>query len=371
MQSDFISPSDSRWNEALCALRHDVYDLPEYVAACGSYEKATPVAFYAREGHDRALIPLLQRPLPSSLGAPSAWCDATSPYGYSSALFTDNPQWPARAIQAFLDACNERQLVSVFVRLHPLLASASALDIAGPRVRHGQTVYVDLTVSEDILHDQQRGSHRYDIRRLRSQGFTVLVDAWSDYQPFMEIYGETMSRLNADSYYVFPAEYFRDLRGALGPRLHLFSVRAPDLTLAAAGLFTETEGIVEYHLSGTAHKYRHLAPSKLMLAAAIKWAKDAGNRVLHLGGGVGSRDDALFRFKAGFSGLTSPFQTWRVICNRQRYDKLTQVAAALSSPIEGFFPAYGSAKWLTRYETHLTISPPHERDRTNLCPPGL
>ena len=340
MHTDFVSPSDSRWNEALPALGHDIYDLPEYVAVCGRYEEATPVAFYAREGAQFALIPLLQRPLPSSFGAPLSWSDATSPYGYSSALFTGGTEWSLRAVNAFVGACAERQIISVFVRLHPLLPSAPALDSAGIRVSHGETVHVDLTLPTQVLRNQLRSGHKYDIRRLHSQGFTVVADDWVLYDPFIQVYWETMRRLDADPYYLFPTDYFQDFRQALGSRLHLFSVLAPDCSVAAAGLFMETEGIVEYHLSGTAQKYRHLAPIKLMLDCAINWAKAAGNRVLHLGGGVGSRDDALFRFKTGFSDLRSPFQTWRVICDHKRYVELTEDAGVFDAPIDGFFPAY-------------------------------
>ena len=342
MRVDFIGPSDHRWNEALSAVaEHDIYDLAEYAAVCGKYESAAPIAFYASEGAQFCLIPLLQRSLPSSLGAPASWSDAASPYGYSSALFVGGDEWPLRAVKAFVGACAERDIISVFVRLHPLLfVPAAALDIAGVRVTHGNTVHMDLTLPERALRDQQRSGYRYDIRRLYSENFKVVLDDWSLYGPFVQIYWETMRNLNADPYYLFPADYFRDLRQALGSRLHLLSVLAPDGSVAAAGLFTETQGIVQYHLSCTAEEHRRRAPSKLMLDYAITWAKTAGNRVLHLGGGVGSRDDGLFRFKAGFSKTCGAFQTWRVICEPKPYSELIETAGAFNVLPEGFFPAY-------------------------------
>jgi lipid II:glycine glycyltransferase (peptidoglycan interpeptide bridge formation enzyme) len=202
---------------------------------------------------------------------------------------------------------------------------------------------VDLTIPAQVLRNQQRSGHRYDIRRLHSQGFKVVVDDWSLYDLFIQIYRETMRRLDADPYYFFSTDYFQDLRQGLGPRLHLFSVLAPDCSVAAAGLFTETGGIVEYHLSGTADEYRRLAPTKLMLDRAINWAQAAGNRILHLGGGVGSHDDALFQFKTGFSDLRTPFQTWRVICDHMRYAELTEGEGIFNAPIDSFFPAYRTA----------------------------
>jgi hypothetical protein len=83
-----------------------------------------------------------------------------------------------------------------------------------------------------------------------------------------------------------------------------------------------------------------------MLDCAIDWAKAAGNRVLHLGGGVGSRYDSLFRFKTGFSNLRSGFDTWRIICNHKRYDELTEAAGLSHAPIDGLFPAYRASSEL-------------------------
>jgi len=342
MHTDFVSPSDNRWNEALRALGHDVYDLPEYVALCGKHENAAPVAFYASEGTQYCLIPLLQRSLPPQLGAPASWSDAVSPYGYSSALFSGDAEWAPRAVGALVRACVERDIISVFVRLHPLLATpVAALDGAGVRVQHGNTVHVDLTLPEQVLHAQLRENHRRNIGRLHAQNFRVVVDEWAFFDRFMHIYWDNMHRLGADPYYLFPADYFRDLRQALGSRLHLLSVIAPDCSVTAAGLITETNGIAQYHLSGTAQEHQRRAPSKLMLERAIIWAKMAGNRVLHLGGGVGAREDGLYKFKVGFSRLRSPFHTWRVICDPKRYSQLAEAAGAFDAP--AFFPAYRRA----------------------------
>ena len=345
MRIDFIDPSDYRWNDALrIAARHDIYDLAEYAVVCGKYEHATPLAFYASEQSQVCLIPLLQRPLPSSLRAPETWSDATSPYGYSSALFVGEGEWSLRAVKAFVGACAERDIISVFVRLNPLLcAPDAALDVAGVRIKHGHTVQVDLALTEQALRDQQRSNYRYEIRRLYREGFRVVADDWSLYGPFVHVYWATMRTVNADPYYLFPDGYFRDLREALGSRLHLFSVLAPDRSIAAAGLFTETQGIVQYHLSCTAEEHRRRAPSKLMLDYAITWAKAAGNRVLHLGGGLGSQDDGLFQFKTGFSKTHAAFQTWRVVCDPKRYSGLIEANAFDVLP-GGFFPAYRMPK---------------------------
>ena len=343
MLTDFIQPSDPRWNQALGAARHDVYDLPPYLTLCAVSEGAEATAFYAAEKGQYCLIPLLRRPLPAHLGASGGWTDAISPYGYSGALFAGETGWAERAVRAFGEACACRQILSVLVRLHPLLpAPEPALDAVGVRVTHGETVWVNLTLPEVELRANLRNDHRAGVRRLRRDGFSVRVDDWPLYGRYVEIYRETMERLAAGPYYRFPEDYFSRLKESLGAHLHLLSVLAPDGAVAAAGLFTEIQGTVQFHLSGTAESYRKQAPSKLMLESAILWAKARGNRILHLGGGLGAREDSLFQFKAGFSRLRSRFQTWRMVGSAARYAEVVRAVHPCGTE-DDFFPAYRKA----------------------------
>jgi hypothetical protein len=71
-----------------------------------------------------------------------------------------------------------------------------------------------------------------------------------------------------------------------------------------------------------------------------------GDRYLHLGGGVGGSDDRLLQFKRGFSELTFPFLTLRMITDPEKYRELTALSAqAANVPVEErlhseYFPAY-------------------------------
>jgi hypothetical protein len=189
------------------------------------------------------------------------------------------------------------------------------------------------------LDQQIRRNHKSEILRLIRSGWTTSIDDWSLYERFITIYWETMERVNADEGYYFDTGYFHELKAVLGSRLHLISALTPDGEMAAGGLFTTINGIMQYHLSGTAEAHRLLAPSKLVAHAAIMWGKAAGNRVLHLGGGVGGKEDSLFQFKAGFSNGRLAFQTWRIICDSVKYSALAPSGCA-DSCTESFFPSY-------------------------------
>ena len=60
--------------------------------------------------------------------------------------------------------------------------------------------------------------------------------------------------------------------------------------------------------------------------------KARGNRVMHLGGGLGGAHDSLFDFKAGFSKDRQPFRTWRVVVDPVRYAELSQARHPADDP---------------------------------------
>ena len=145
--------------------------------------------------------------------------------------------------------------------------------------------------------------------------------SWSCFDEFFAIYTDTMRRVGADDYYFFDRQYFHDLKAALDGALHL-SVGRVNGSIACAGLFTEVCGIVQFHLSGLRSEYSEHEPVKLMVDFVRHWAKQRGNRALHLGGGVGGQKDSLFQFKSGFSKLRGDFHTWRAVVDPDAYQAL-------------------------------------------------
>jgi spermidine synthase len=79
-----------------------------------------------------------------------------------------------------------------------------------------------------------------------------------------------------------------------------------------------------------------------MMHFVRSWAKERGNKILHLGGGVGGVADSLLQFKRGFSPLRNTFVTLRAVIEKQEYDRLV----AARGPhldlgvLTDFFPAY-------------------------------
>jgi hypothetical protein len=347
MIAEFIGIEDPRWRACLAMSRHDCYHLPEYVRVAASEEGATPMAFYAEDGAARCLIPLLLRSIPDMLHAPAEWCDGLSPYGYAGILLSCKPDQLQEFLEAFRSAARARCMVSAFIRLHPLFPlDAGALGKFGRLVRHGPTVYANLSDSPERSWERVSTNHRRNITRLLRSGFRSTLDDWAQYRDFIAIYHATMHRVGAAGGYFFSSRYFDDLRALLGSQMHLACVMSAQGDVAAAGLFFATGGIVQYHLGGTAEPYLALAPSKLMLESVRRWAQGNGYELYHLGGGVGGAEDSLFHFKAGFSPLRADFYTYRMVIDEQKKAVLDRAARVLQGPTaeaetpNGFFPPY-------------------------------
>ncbi|MGH2464444.1 MAG: GNAT family N-acetyltransferase [Candidatus Limnocylindrales bacterium] len=286
------------------------------------------------------LLPLLIRDIPGG------GVDATSPYGYPGPVGQgiDDPAFLRDALSAGRQVLREAGIVSAFVRLHPLLNVV--LPITNDTlVRQGETVSIDLTLSAEALWAQTRVNHRRDITRAIRLGYVARMDDdWEGLESFKHLYRATMSRRSAAPFYFFGDAYFDGLRDALGERVHLCVIEK-DGVVAAAGLFVETDGIVQYHLSGARDASRLFQPTKLMIHFAREWAKNRGDQVLHLGGGVGGNHDSLLHFKIGFSPARHAFNTLRMVINEREYSRLVAARHPDLDPSmrDGYFPAYRQA----------------------------
>lgn len=114
--------------------------------------------------------------------------------------------------------------------------------------------------------------------------------------------------------------------------------------IGAGALIVSTDNrIVQYHLSGTSEKLRHLSPIRTVIDHVRQKGIDNNSKFFNLGGGVGSSNDSLYGFKASFSEDCAPFKVWKFIADKKTYDKLCEEyppAPNMGKP--NFFPKYRS-----------------------------
>ena len=91
----------------------------------------------------------------------------------------------------------------------------------------------------------------------------------------------------------------------------------------AASIMLMANSRMNYHLSGSLREFGSLAPTNLLLYQAALWGNVNGYKTFYLGGGVGSGEDCLFKFKRSFfKGDLKKFYIGNKIYNVERYNEL-------------------------------------------------
>ena len=125
----------------------------------------------------------------------------------------------------------------------------------------------------------------------------------------------------------------------------MFYAELENVTVSMA-IMLFANGRMHYHLSGSLWEYRSLAASNLLLYEAACWGAGQGFRSFHLGGGLGSREDNLFKFKQAFSRNSSlVFSIGKLVVAPEEYEELVVLRSEVDSGFDkasSFFPLYRS-----------------------------
>jgi lipid II:glycine glycyltransferase (peptidoglycan interpeptide bridge formation enzyme) len=182
-------------------------------------------------------------------------------------------------------------------------------------------------------------AHRRACRKATRAGVSVSVhESPGGLAGFAALYEQTMRRVGAGDFYLFPPRYWDALASGLTRRLALFEAREGG-EVAAAALCLATPPWLHYHLGASADRGRALGASHLLFYEAARWAHERGYERFHLGGGVGGRDDSLLTFKHRFDpdGGLLEFAVGKVVHDADAYRRL---AGGRADDAGGFFPAY-------------------------------
>lgn len=353
------SPTDLYWHQVLQNIPHDFYHLPGYLELEAKRHNARAEAIIIRDQESVFLLPYLVRDCTDLFDLQQYGLDRiydiVSPYGYPGILVNkagENAEFIKACLDLIYSNWQGRNICSAFIRLHPILNSyidPSFSDCNFVFCSHGNVVTCDLSKDSENIWRQIRSNHRTKIKKLVRAGFTVKIGSMDQYLDiFIDIYRETMDRVQASNSYYFTQDYFERLAHIVGDSIHICIVEI-DGQVIAASLITELSGIVQYYLGGTRTAFLPQSPATIMFNYIIDWAKHRNNQYFNLGGGFGGNQDSLYHFKAGFSKEVKPFTTIKAIVNQEKYDQLITLRADyLGVGIsdlkrQSFFPTYRSS----------------------------
>ncbi|TXN35985.1 peptidoglycan bridge formation glycyltransferase FemA/FemB family protein [Flagellimonas hymeniacidonis] len=343
MKSELTAVTErEQWNSAL--EKHKVYDFYHtygYHQLSKKKEEKAVLLAYDNIGVTIHL-PLLIRPVPGQTNV----YDATSVYGYPGPLCTGH-SISSETITSFkaslLDFFRENNIVSVFSRLNPFIPNQEiVLQDLGDIEILGSVVNIDLT--KDVEEQRtlfSKTTKRY-INKVRKICTTRISKEKEDILKFIELYYENMDRVNADQSYYFDYDYFFNFIHSPDFETDVIFAELKDTgKVISAAMMVKTNNIIQYHISGTLNDYLEITPIRLLIDTMRIRGTEQGYTFFNLGGGLGSQNDSLLRFKSSFSKDFRDFKVWKLIVDQTKYNQLTGPKAEKVNSLDNtFFPLY-------------------------------
>lgn len=331
-----------RWDAIVRSFReYDVYWLSGYVRAFQIHGDGDPLLFFYEDENSRGINVVMQRDVanaPHFKGRieTNTYFDFATPYGYGGWIIEGKDT--EELFQTYQNWIRKKGIISEFVRFHPMVKNHDASRGFYEVIQLGEVVHMELTSPNDIWNNMV-SKNRNIIRKAIKNKVEVYNGRFPEiFKKFREIYNSTMDKDDADEYYYFKEPFYESVLNDLPENSQIFWAEK-DGQLIAASIMIGANGYLNYHLSGSIREFRTLAPGNLILYKAALWGTANGYKTFYLGGGVGSGEDSLFKFKrAFFRGELNHFYIGKRIYDQEKYDELLGLRTDIENP--SFFPKY-------------------------------
>ena len=332
---------NDQWESIVRSFKqYDVYWLSGYVKAFQIHGDGEPLLFYYNDASTRGINVVMKRDVAKDkhfVGKieEGQYFDFATPYGYGGWLIEGEKT--DELFHAYHSWCENNGIISEFVRFHPMAKNHEKAQSFYEVIQLGEVVHMDLE-SPEVIWNNITSKNRNVIRKAIKNNVKIYNGRYPEiYETFREIYNGTMDKDEAEEYYYFEPEFYTSILDDLPQNAQVFYA-VKDGVVIAASILLATNGMMDYHLSGSLREYSGLAATNFLLYEAALWGSANGYKNLYLGGGVGSGEDSLFKFKRAFyKGELNRFYIGKKTYNQEKYGELL----AMREPFEsGYFPKY-------------------------------
>ncbi len=322
-------------------MEYDVYWLSGYVKAFQIHGDGEPLLFFYQGEGVRGINVVMKRDVAKDERfagriPEKQYFDFATPYGYGgwiiegegvNDLFDEYERW-----------LEKNGIICEFVRFHPMVKNHEACRSFYEVIQLGEVVHMELSSPADIW-SNIISKNRNMIRKAVKNDIKIYNGRFPEiYEKFRTIYNGTMDKDNAEEYYYFKPEFYASVLEDLPQNSQVFWAEK-DGQVIAASIMIGANGYLNYHLSGSLREFSSFAPGNLILYTAALWGCANGYRTFYLGGGVGSGEDSLFKFKRAFyKGDLNRFYIGKKIYNQEKYEELLELREEIENP--GYFPKY-------------------------------
>lgn len=337
-----------QWDDTVRTFKHyDTYWLSGYVTAFKIHGDGEPILFYFEDKNTRGINVVMKRDIAADDRfqgklEKGKYFDFATPYGYGGWIIEGEDV--ASLFKAYEKWCADNNIISEFVRFHPIIKNHEKCNSFYEVICLGEVVHMELDSAETIW-SNITSKNRNMIRKAVKSDVKIYNGRYPDiYRKFRDIYNSTMDKNEAEKYYYFSENFYESILEDLPENAQVFFAEK-DGKVIAASIILMANGKMNYHLSGSLREYGGLAPTNLILYKAACWGSANGYRTFYLGGGVGSGEDSLFKFKRSFyRGELNHFYIGKRIYAQDVYDVLLRIRINEDSNVleSEYFPQYRS-----------------------------
>jgi len=328
---------------------YDAYYLGGYSKAFQLHGDGEPNLFYYEDSYIRAMNVVMIRDIEQdenfhSKLSKGQFFDITTPYGYGGFLIEGTTTEDSlRCLDAeYSSFCRSKGIISEFVRFHPILNNSEALKGIYNITKLGTTIPMNIDLRE-LMWGDLTSSNRGRVRKARKEGVEILWGRDIElFKEFAHLYNSTMERNNARDYYYFADDFYSSILNDLKDNALIFYA-AYQSKIIAMSIILFANHQMHYHLGASDKEYHHLAPTNLLFYEAACWGRENGYKTFHLGGGVGSNEDSLYKFKSTFNrNSNNNFEIGSKIFDENQYKELVEMRKVETGidTRSGFFPKY-------------------------------
>ena len=341
MLSVYTLEDTEKWDTIVHSFHdYDIYWLSGYVKTFQIHGDGNPILFFYDDGNTHGINVTMLRDIAKDVHfrdyiEGNRYFDIATPYGYGGWLIEgENVE---QLFRTYFDWLENNHIICEFVRFHPLVKNHEACRNFYDIDRLGEVVHMDLS-SPEVIWNNLTSENRNRIRKALNNNVRVQHGNSSEiYVEFQRIYNATMDRNKANDYYYFNQSFYKSVLNELSHNSQIFWAEKDGEVIAASIMIFANEHL-NFHLSGSLEEYNTLAPNNLIMYSAAIWGYENGYRTFLLGGGVGSKDDTLLRYKKTFyKGERNHYFIGKKIISPEKYNYLVNMMGINESQ---FFPQY-------------------------------
>ena len=338
-----------QWDTVVRSFKeYDVYWLSSYVKAFRIHGDGEPLLFYYCDDDNRGINVVMKRDIAKDKHftgklSEGEYFDFATPYGYGGWIVEGTNSEISVNTEPIFNAytvwLQKNGIISEFVRFHPMLKNQEVCRNFYEVIQLGEVVHMDLACRDGIW-ENIISKNRNMIRKAIKNDIKVYNGRFPEiFKQFRSIYNSTMDKDDAEEYYYFGEQFYDSILEDLPHNAQIFWAEK-DGRVIAASIMLAANGRMNYHLSGSIREFSSLAPTNLLLYEAALWGNANGYKTLYMGGGVGSGEDSLFKFKRAFyKGELNRFYIGKKVYDQEKYDELVQIRDN-NEVKSSFFPLY-------------------------------